>query len=598
MRKVLIIILLTLYYMGMTLPVSGRENIDSAFQKLYNDYNKAYAAANDDTRFHELSQNMKEYYKQKKDENGYYITLLNEVLYDSEHGNAYNAIKKANAMMNEIKEKGINQYDKVNMALGSVYEGRGNYRMSDYFYHEALKTVAPDNKRMLNAIYSRMATLKLSVDPEESRQWNEKCRQLNYDNINYQQLYHFIDAATQFFLGNYEAFNKAFNEYMAFKEENKNKVDDYGLFTINTMKLAVDGNYDEALGNIPRTVSCGDLSLITSFDLKAKIYQMQGKVEEVLEATMQRRDARDSLNSDMLFSNLNEINAELNSYLEKRANAKKMGWLAIIIIILAFITIAMLVVWIFRHKKMRQRLMEKNEELKAALSMAEESDRMKTEFVRQVSHEIRTPLNAINGFNEILNDPNMVLPEEERKDLVNRIRENTKDITDIVDKMLFLSERESNENFVKKDHMLCNKVLSELLYRNRLQVSPAIELNYTTEVINRFTILTNEASVVKIVDQLLRNAIKFTTRGSITIDCRTINNGTKLEISVTDTGRGIKPELRSQIFDKFVKEDHFLQGIGLGLTVSRKIAKRLGGDLTLDNTYNQGARFILTLPVE
>jgi signal transduction histidine kinase len=300
----------------------------------------------------------------------------------------------------------------------------------------------------------------------------------------------------------------------------------------------------------------------------------------------------------MLFSNLNEINAELNNYQMKRAAAKKMERLALITIILAVITIVMLVVWLFRHKKMRQRLLEKNDELKTALRMAEESDRMKTEFVRQVSHEIRTPLNAINGFNEILNNPEMELSDEERQDLVARIKQNTKAITDIVEEMLYLSERESNNIYEKKDHMPCNKVLSELLYRNRSQVSSAVELIYTSEVINRFTILTNEDFVTKIVDQLVQNAIKFTTRGTITMNCRTINDDTTLEISVTDTGRGIKPELRQQIFEQFVKEDHFQQGMGLGLTVSRKIAQKLGGDLTLDESYNEGARFILTLPVE
>ena len=71
-----------------------------------------------------------------------------------------------------------------------------------------------------------------------------------------------------------------------------------------------------------------------------------------------------------------------------------------------------------------------------------------------------------------------------------------------------------------------------------------------------------------------------------------------VEISVTDTGQGIKPEVRKHIFDQFMKEDKFKQGMGLGLTVNRKMAQKLGGDLTLDDNYTNGARFLLSLPVK
>ena len=222
---------------------------------------------------------------------------------------------------------------------------------------------------------------------------------------------------------------------------------------------------------------------------------------------------------------------------------------------------------------------------------------MKTEFVRQVSHEIRTPLNAINGFNEILSASNIDITDEERQDMILRIKDNTQAITKIVEDMLYLS-KENAFYYAKKDQMLCNKTLSELIYSFRGSVSPNVELFYTSQVINRFTIFTNQEAVVKIVDHLIKNAIKFTKKGSITLNCSCTVDKEMVVISVTDTGHGIKPELRKHIFDQFMKEDQFKQGMGLGLTVSRKMAQKLGGDLTLDESYTNGARFLLSLPVK
>ena len=129
-------------------------------------------------------------------------------------------------------------------------------------------------------------------------------------------------------------------------------------------------------------------------------------------------------------------------------------------------------------------------------------------------------------------------------------------------------------------------------------VGSFVELIYHTQVTNHFIINTNQEVVVKIVDHLIQNAIKFTNKGSITLGCRSTDNEERVEISVTDTGRGIKPEMRKQIFKHFIKEDVFEQGMGLGLTVSRKMAQKLGGDLVLDESYNKGARFLLILPVK
>ena len=597
MKKAFCLLLLAIFNIAFILPCQGKEENDTAFQALLKQYNEAYNAPGQEKQFFELSNSMKEHYLKQKDYHNYYVIQLNQALYKSEHGKTYEAIKEANDMMSDMKSRNINQYEKVYLALGTIYEGRGNIRMAEHYYMEALQHAKPSDQFMLVNIYTRLAYLKMFVNPTEAANWNEKSGNIA-DNFPYnKQVYFFIKAGIAFYQGDYQEFNRADQNYQEFREQHQEKYGDYGLHTLLLMKKAVDGNYNQALEMNPESVVKNELNNTMELDLRSKIFEMKGDIKGVIATLQKRRSFRDSLNSDMLFNNINEINANLNIYELKRNTAKRLELMSIVIIALSFITIMILIIWIIRYKRFRKELIKKNEALVTALHMAEESDRMKTEFVRQVSHEIRTPLNAINGFNEILNSSNIDITDEERQDMIIRIKDNTQAITKIVEDMLYLS-KENAFYYAKKDQMLCNKTLSELIYSFRSSVSPNVELLYTSQVINRFTIFTNQEAVVKIIDHLIKNAIKFTKKGSITLNCSCEDNKEMVEISVTDTGQGIKPEVRKHIFDQFMKEDQFKQGMGLGLTVSRKMAQKLGGDLTLDESYTNGARFLLSLPVK
>ena len=597
MKKAFCLLLLAIFNIAFILPCQGKEENDTAFQALLKQYNEAYNAPGQEKQFFELSNSIKEHYLKQKDYHNYYVIRLNQALYKSEHGKTYEAIKEANDMMNDMKSRNINQYEKVYLALGTIYEGRGNIRMAEHYYMEALQHAKPSDQFMLVNIYTRLAYLKMFVNPTEAANWNEKSGNIA-DNFPYnKQVYFFIKAGIAFYQGDYQEFNRAYQNYQEFREQHQEKYGDYGLHTLQLMKKAVDGNYNQALEMTPESVVKNELNNTMELDLRSKIFEMKGDIKGVIATLQKRRSFRDSLNSDMLFNNINEINANLNIYELKRNTAKRLELMSIVIIALSFITIIILIIWIIRYKRFRKELIKKNEALATALQMAEESDRMKTEFVRQVSHEIRTPLNAINGFNEILNSSNIDITDEERQDMIIRIKDNTQAITKIIEDMLYLS-KENAFYYAKKDQMLCNKTLSELIYSFRSSVSPNVELLYTSQVINRFTIFTNQEAVVKIIDHLIKNAIKFTKKGSITLNCSCEDNKEMVEISVTDTGQGIKPEVRKHIFDQFMKEDKFKQGMGLGLTVNRKMAQKLGGDLTLDDNYTNGARFLLSLPVK
>jgi signal transduction histidine kinase len=268
----------------------------------------------------------------------------------------------------------------------------------------------------------------------------------------------------------------------------------------------------------------------------------------------------------------------------------------LLLLVLIIIAMALLAFFVVIRRLFLNRMNERNEQLKSTLKMAEEANEMKAEFIRNISHEIRTPLNAIKGFNEVLNNPTMELDYDEKRDLVERIDENVKIITDIIDKMLQAAEESTQGDYARTDTVACNQFLSDLLNSYREQVNVNVKLIYTTQVLNRFTLQTNGKTLQRIMENLIENAIKYTERGVIKVTCQKI--GYEAVISVSDTGVGIAPEMQDQVFEYFAKVDTFRRGIGLGLPLSRQMARKLGGDLTIDKDYQHGSCFVLTLPVE
>jgi signal transduction histidine kinase len=573
---------------------SGDKVLDSvAYNQLFKHYADLYHSFNRKDEFYEASAKLQDYYRKINDIEQYYKIRLNEVMYETNRNSPYQAIKKANKMMEDMRSESAKYYNMVYTALGVIFKSRGNYRMSDNYFREALKNVSSNDTSGLLDVYKRLAYLKMYNEPNEARTWNERYAELIHGDPYQTQVYLTIKAVIDLSSNDKEEFEKVYRE---FKEVHREHIKDpgFGMSIMEIINAAMKGNYEEAIRLTNRST---ELSELEKLEVKMDIYLLDNNYRKALMTSEEKNGIIDSLNSNMLFDNINEINAELNLYKMKQAAAKKMERMAIVIIVLSFLIIIVLVAWIFRHRKMRRHLLEKNEQLKTALEMAEESDRMKTEFVRQISHEIRTPLNAINGFNEILNESNIQVSDEERRDLVERIKENISAITTIIDELLNLSQQESGEYYTKNDIVFCNKVFSNILYSNRDKISPFIELVYTTDVMNRFTIRSNEKAITKIIDHLIQNAIKFTLKGSIVLHCCLSDDQQSVKVSVSDTGRGIDNHMRDKIFEQFFKIDHFKQGMGLGLTVSKKIAQKLGGDLELDESYTDGSRFVLTLPV-
>ena len=239
-----------------------------------------------------------------------------------------------------------------------------------------------------------------------------------------------------------------------------------------------------------------------------------------------------------------------------------------------------------------------NHQLIEATARAEESSKMKTKFIQQISHEIRTPLNILSGFTQILTTPDLELGEEEKKQISKDIVANTERITGLVNKMLELSDASCRCAIELTDNVSPSKIARDAIAKSMIAESEnlSFDLEMPTDI-DDVTIKTNLTAAVRALTLLLDNARKFSTKSdSPQVKLHLETSVNKIQFIVEDNGIGIPTDQAEHIFEEFVQLDDYYDGTGIGLTVARSMARRMGGDITLDTNYSPGARFIMTLP--
>ena len=237
-----------------------------------------------------------------------------------------------------------------------------------------------------------------------------------------------------------------------------------------------------------------------------------------------------------------------------------------------------------------------------------ESSRMKTDFIQQISHEIRTPLNILSGFAQVLTS-GMELDEATRQEVTRGIVDNTERITSLVNKMLELAEAGSDNPLERNDQALAIQIAAQATEDSG--ISQATHLDFDLDITPEAeTVVLTTALVpaARVLTLLLDNAMKFThpaeAAGGVSAVkekahavLRVAVDDGMVVFTVEDTGIGVPPEESEHIFEEFVQLDKYYDGTGIGLTVARSLAQRLGGDISLDTSYSPGARFVYSLPL-
>ena len=565
---------------------------DSAYIALYHRYYSLYDTDSVD-EFYEASGQLQQRYLDRGQMLNYYKIRQNEIFFDAAHDKSYQAIRKSTELLDDMKNSKTKYYELPYLSLGYIFESQGTYRIAVHYYQEALANIGPKDSTGQAHIFSQLASVNLTRQPDKAWEWNERLRQMISSDSLYYKVYLAMKGQICFFKGDKDGFFKAKRELEDFSKR-KPLLDHNGEYLLTAMEKAFLGKYDEALRTLDGDTPESDD--IKHCDIRIQMYRMMGRGDWALKEAGRRRVIRDSLNNNLLFNSLNEINATINvAKLQEAAAEERERWLVAVIALLlsAFALATYRYVCTRRYERKVER---QNKQLAVVLEQARESDRMKNVFIKHISHEIRTPLNIITGYAQVITNPAFDLGAEERNRMVQAIGHNTVTMTDIVNDLLELSQEEDRERYAREDRIAVNAFCRRIVGEMEAKDKGRLQFSFRTDLPDDFTILSNQAGIGRILQQLLGNALKFTEQGLVELAVWQ-SGGNDLQFVVTDTGTGIPEEQHQQVFENFYKLDSFKQGLGIGLSISRKIAVCLGGTLTIDKTYRDGTRMVLTIPV-
>ncbi len=328
---------------------------------------------------------------------------------------------------------------------------------------------------------------------------------------------------------------------------------------------------------------------------------------EILEETIEKR-TREKYKELQIVYDINQLKAEHAR--ESGVMQRNVMLIALTAAVVLLVLLAVVFV-LFRHsRRLAKNLVHSNAALVAesanlrqaqadlvkARDEAQLANRIKSDFIKNMSGEVAVPLHTINEYTNLIIDCSEAGFKPYLKHFANLVSHNAELLTSIVNDVLNLSEIDSDSVSVcmKKESLsqLCNMAIESVKHR----VRPEVDMHVMPNLCD-VTVYTDSRRLMQILVQLLSNSAKFTKHGSIEVGFHADEEAGKAYISVTDTGIGVSLGDAERVFERFVKLDRSSQGIGIGLPIARHLAELLAGSVTLDTTYTEGARFIVTVPL-
>ena len=520
--------------------------------------------------------------------------------------------------------------------MGNIYYSMGHYEESVEAYEKSVPLMKTIDKEVLLEIYpfycdALEATKQYDKLVDVTHDWWEvidnKLKsgdELDKDVI----LSNYYIACTQGSLGKNQLTEA--EEMLANAEEHILAKDSYEwmyLLFYRAKLYMLQGRYTEALQwNAERLKMCSVIhdtpTLIPVHKQRADILMRAGLYKDAAEMYARTYELSDSLNKATTRTQLNELRTmfrvdELESTnalredqleeMEIRSALQRSKFITILTAVAALTLLIIMLIIYYAARRLKQKnreLAQNNQELKVAREKAEASLKMKTDFIHQISHEIRTPLNVLSGFSQVLTGKGGLLDEETRTSINHRIVESTDRIVNTVNKMLELSEASSETTIERTDEVTPKRIADEAAVVSGIHEAEMITFEcQVDDDVKDITLLTNIKQATRAIHFLLGNARKFMQPsgenerpGTIRLLVSQSADGHFVQFAVEDTGVGVPAAEAEHIFDEFVQLDEYYDGAGIGLTVARSIARRLGGDVVLDTSYTGGARFVFTLP--
>lgn len=551
---------------------------DSVFISLRNKMGEAFNAA-DSVQFSRAIIELEKYCLSKNDLHAYYTQRCNEIVFLLNREDIFGAYKKSLKLSRELRERNLTReiYMAINM-MGHIYHYCGNNEMARRCFNETLEIMEKEGyTEEMPPIYMNLVQVEIEENPKEALRLIDLAAKYCttdsrlIDVEAYRAFYYFKQK-------DMPSFRKAYNTYKKLEKKGLTSVHGSSLEIYNYLtQNKVDSAFALAAKNYDR------------FGHEAAIYEWIGDWENAYSIMKKDMAETDSINAVILSNSMEGIQNELDLFeYEQKLARQRIIILTGLVCILVLVIITMAVYNVIRRRNIRR--------LEEARDRALESDRMKSAFINNVSHEIRTPLNIISGFSQVMATSHNEMEDAERMRLVRLIYKNTELIVSLVDEMLDLSMAESSNSLECKDLVVINEMCHSVLEKYADRKNDNVEILFTSNVDDEYKILSHKYILPKVINALVDNAVKYTDEGTVSLKVQLLQKS--IVFVVEDTGRGIPAAEAERIFDRFEKLDTFMSGLGLGLTLARALAARLDGTITLDTTYNEGARFQVEFPLK
>lgn len=575
---------------------NSNAQVDTTAERIFADMRK-YFNTDQQTELYNAADEFRTHALKVGNIGNYYKGWETEVSYDINFNRFYQAMKKTQRMSYEMRQRNDKEYFfNATHLIGIIHSIQGNNKEAIKAFKKALTEADVTDSTKMMSIYIDLANVEMEHNQTLSLEYADKALSL----IDREKMpYQYSDAMAfktiiAFVKKDWDLVNQCYEKYIDVQKT------DSAMFSMTYYryatlgKLAADGKYAEA------AEMANEMTNIDKYKFLMLVYEAAGDTAKAYLAQKDYITVKDSITQNIRMEELQGAahDLEVASHISETRKTKAINIILCIVFIGAGCIISVLVFHSRKRKQYTKELEQKNKELTEARIEAEKAEDLKLSIMKNMSHEIRSPLNVISGFAQVIGNSEFQMTESLRAKLAGMVQKSTDSITNILNELLDISDNGAKYGKVKYNEENLLAICHEAAEKCRKKVVPGIEVSVASALPDDFMFTTNREELLKAMECILDNARKFTETGSITIESRKADNGKQLEISITDTGCGIEEGEEDLIFDHFYKSDKHKEGIGLGLTLARRIIYHLNGNLTLDTNYKNGARFLITLPME
>lgn len=455
----------------------------------------------------------------------------------------------------------------------SIYANRYLKLLTDYINQEQRSYA---QKRQFLTAYKMLSGLSEVIGKEKATYYYNKFLEhltLHPEAVNFTPVYEYLATSVEY--------------YKSLKDYSK-------VITLNDSLIALLNQYPLYKPHV-LTIKQEQVALYDSLKRFKEAYRTYQEYN-ILRDSARVKNMEEHLDDLEIQKNVNQLIIEKTALELELEKNKARSYLFMSLFLLSSCAIIYVAFRLWKIKALYKSLQESNRQVIIASEKAQESEKMKNAFIKNMCHEVRTPLNAINGFSELITRDDCTI--EEKLEFSKIIYTNCSQLTSMMNDVLIIAQLDSSSGPLPTTpaniRTLCMHGM-EMLKKDQMKTSIEYQLEGKQP---DDPVCVNRTYFSLIITHLLTNANKFTQKGTIILSYQQNKAEGTVTISVTDTGCGIPEDKREWVFERFTKANEFIQGSGLGLYLSKLIILRMNGKIWVDPEYTQGARILFTIPVQ